>query len=98
MKVENSFRAGDRWAICDVCADKIRHSRLIRDSRRKLWVCPECRDVPNPQEYIRPPKPIKAQGPSRPATYYYDDTILACHQTSVPGDAIPGCLTPSIME
>lgn len=95
MRRENKFVDGDRWAICDICADKVRRSQLRKDGKRKLLVCEACRDEVNPREYLRPPRRPTVQGDSRPASYY--GTTVVCPLGAIPDEAVPSCACPDII-
>ena len=60
------WREGDWWTECQRCGFDVLGSELVEDGYRKgLLVCPKCKDLPHPQDYIRlPPEQLTPSGPT----------------------------------
>jgi hypothetical protein len=47
-----NYRSGDWWAICDVCAKKVKASK-VKQRWDGLMVCPEDYEHRHPQDFIK---------------------------------------------
>ena len=36
------YKVGDRWSECPDCGDDILVNKMLWDSIRNMWVCPDC--------------------------------------------------------
>lgn len=94
-----SYRSGDWWAICDVCAKKVKSSK-IKQRWDGLLVCPEDFEHRHPQDFIRV-RQDKISVPftrPRPQDIFvdveYQEDTLTCSPlgvTGIAGFSIAGC-------
>jgi hypothetical protein len=86
------YKEGDYWAQCQRCGFDVYGSTLVEDGYRKgLLVCPRCKDLPHPQDYVR--APAEKLTPDGPTTGLSDETTVVLNSDEQVSSSDPN-ITP----